>query len=67
LRWTSSGEHLPRAGSRSFLTNPTLVLQTEKEIVIIPATAVEGITRSLPESAGKAMDLANLGKAKRLK
>jgi hypothetical protein len=57
----------PEGRLKEFLKNPTLVLQTEKEIVIIPATAVESITLSLPESAGQAIGLPNLRKAKRLK
>jgi hypothetical protein len=52
---------------KEFIKNPTIVLQTEKEVVIIPATAVESITLPLPESAGKAMPLPNLRKGKRLK
>jgi hypothetical protein len=52
---------------QEFVNNPTLVLQTEKEVVIIPATAIESITFPLPESAGTAIPLRNVRKAKRLK
>jgi hypothetical protein len=50
-----------------FVKNPTIVLQTEKEVVIIPATAIESITLPIPESAGKAIALPNVRKARRLK
>jgi hypothetical protein len=50
-----------------FINKPAIVLQTEKELVIIPATAVESITLPFPESAGKAVALPNVRKARRLK
>ena len=52
---------------KEFIHNPMLVLQTEKEVVIIPATAVESITLALPESAAQAIALPNLRRGKRLK
>jgi hypothetical protein len=38
---------------REFIKNPTIVFQSEKEVVIIPATAIESITLPFAESAGK--------------
>ena len=51
---------------KEFTKDPTIVLQTEKEVVIIPATAVESITLALPAESGKAIALPNVRKAKRL-
>ena len=50
-----------------FINKPAIVLQTEKEVVIIPATAIESIALPFPEAAGKAIALPNVRKAKRLK
>ena len=50
-----------------FINKPAIVLQTEKELVIIPASAVESITLPFPESVGKATTLPNVRKARRLK
>jgi hypothetical protein len=52
---------------REFIKNPTLVFRTEKEVVIIPATAVESITVPLTESADKGRALPEVRKARRLK
>jgi hypothetical protein len=57
----------PEARLKEFTKDPTIVLQTEKDVVIIPATAIESITLSLPEPAGKAIALPDVRKAKRLK
>jgi hypothetical protein len=46
---------------------PALILQTEKEVVIIPATAIESATLQLPEPSGKAITFPGVRKAKRLK
>jgi hypothetical protein len=51
----------------AFSKDPTIVLQTEKEVVIIPATAIECITFPLPESGGTTTNLRNVRKGKRLK
>ncbi len=50
-----------------FIKDPTIVLQNEKEIVVIPATAVECVTIPVPESAGNAMPLRNVRKGRRVK
>jgi hypothetical protein len=52
---------------KEFSKNPTIVLRTEKEVVIIPATAIEHITLPLPESAGPRLKLSNTRRGKRLK
>ena len=52
---------------KEFAKAPTIVLQTEKELVIIPATAIESITLPLPEPFDKATALPDVRKAKRLK
>jgi hypothetical protein len=52
---------------KEFTKNPAILLQTEKEVVIIPATAIESITLPLPEPSGKAIALLDVRKAKRLK
>jgi hypothetical protein len=52
---------------REFANNPTILLQTGEEIIIIPATAIESITIPMAEPEGKSIDLPNVRKAKRLK
>jgi len=46
---------------KKFAKDPTIVLQTEGEVVIIPSTAIERITLPLPEE----ISLSNVRKAKR--
>jgi hypothetical protein len=41
------------ADINDFVTNPTIVLQTEKELIIIPSTAIECITLPVPDSVGR--------------
>jgi hypothetical protein len=52
---------------KEFTKNPTIVLQTENEVIIIPATAIENIILPLPESEDNPIALPNVRKAKRLK
>jgi hypothetical protein len=52
---------------KEFAKNPSLLLQTDKELIVIPATSIECITFALPASGGKSIDLPNVRKAKRLK
>jgi hypothetical protein len=52
---------------KEFARDPTIVLQTEEEIIIIPSTAVECITLPFPEFGRDAIDLPSIRKAKRLK
>ncbi len=58
----SSGTRL-----KEFAEKPTVVLQIENEVVIIPATAIESMTFSVLESAGEGMALHGVHPAKRLK
>lgn len=63
LFWGPSAE----ARLKEFAKDPTIVLQTEKEVIIIPATAIESITLPLPDPSSKATALPDVRKAKRLK
>jgi hypothetical protein len=51
---------------KEFIKDPTLVLKTEAELIIIPAHAVESISFALPESEQEQLALKNLRKATRL-
>jgi hypothetical protein len=50
-----------------FCKDPTIVLHVGKEVVIIPATAIETIGFPLPDAMGPTSGLRNVRKAKRLK
>jgi hypothetical protein len=50
-----------------FTKNPTIVLKTETEVVIIPATAIESISLEWPGAEDPMMNLPNIRKGKRLK
>jgi hypothetical protein len=52
---------------KEFVKNPAIVLQTEEEVIIIPATAIESITLPIPASAGKKIVLPDVRRARRLK
>jgi hypothetical protein len=49
-----------------FVRNPTIVLQTEKELIIIPSTAIECISLPVPESVGSLIDSPTVRKGKRI-
>jgi hypothetical protein len=51
---------------REFAKDPTLVLQTENEVILIPPSAIERITMSLGKSEREQVKLPNVTKAKRL-
>jgi hypothetical protein len=51
---------------REFLKDPTLVLKTDAELIIIPAHAIESISLALPESESRQLALTNLRRATRL-
>jgi hypothetical protein len=51
---------------REFLKDPTLVLKTDAELIIIPAHAIENIRFALSESEGRQLPLTNVRKATRL-
>jgi hypothetical protein len=50
-----------------FVKDPTIVLHAEKEVIIIPATAIECITVSLPDPPNQAFTFPNVRKGRRLK
>jgi hypothetical protein len=56
------------AGTRlkDFVSNPTLVIQTEKELIIIPSTAIECITLPAPDSAEGTISSSTIHKGKRV-
>jgi hypothetical protein len=51
---------------KAFTKNPTILLQTENEVIIIPATAIECITLLLPEAADERIALPHVVKATRV-
>ena len=52
---------------KEFIKDPTIVLQTDQEVLIIPASAIESISLAIPKTAAKEIALPNLRKGKRLK
>ena len=52
---------------KEFSKDPTILLRTENEVVIIPATAIERITFPLPDSEETASALSGVRKGKRVK
>jgi hypothetical protein len=77
IRYTSSREDqfevdlfgggASEARLKEFIKDPTIVLQTETELIIIPANSIERITLSLPQSGSEHVALPNVRKGKRLK
>jgi hypothetical protein len=61
------GEYTAEGRLKEFAKNPTIVLQTEKDVVIIPATAIESISMPIPDSPSGKVHLPNVRKAKRVK
>jgi hypothetical protein len=51
---------------KDFLKSPSITLQSENELIIIPATAIECITLPIPESARGAMASSTIRKGKRV-
>lgn len=49
-----------------FLSNPTVSLRTESELLIFPAAAIECISISLPPQSGQHVDLSNVRMAERI-
>lgn len=64
---TLQGGKFVEARLKEFANNPTILLQTDEEVIIIPATAIETITIPLSDSDGKLLDLPNVRRAKRMK
>jgi hypothetical protein len=60
------GGSAAEARLKEFVKDPTIVLHTEKELVIIPATAIESVSLAWSDGA-KDIALPNVRKAKRLK
>ena len=52
---------------KEFVQESNMVLQTDKEVIVIPSTAVECVTLLFPEGVGKELALPNVRKGKRLK
>lgn len=52
---------------KEFAQDPTLVLQTESELVVIPSSAIECLTISTSQADREQLTLDNVRKAKRLK
>ncbi|HJY86342.1 MAG TPA: hypothetical protein VKE24_05845 [Candidatus Acidoferrales bacterium] len=51
---------------KDFIKDPTLVLKTEAELIIIPAHAIECVSLALPESEIEELPLKRVRKATRL-
>jgi hypothetical protein len=51
---------------KEFVKNPTVVLQSENEVIIIPSTAIECITLGLPDTEGRAVALPGVRKGHRV-
>jgi hypothetical protein len=52
---------------KEFVKDPTLVLQAENELILVPASAIECITLSLVSTGRDQIPLEGIRKAKRLK
>ena len=52
---------------KDFAKDPSLLLQTESELILIPAAAIECITLSLPQSAIEELGFESVRKATRLR
>ncbi len=52
---------------KEFMKDPSIVLQTDKELVIIPASSIESISIALSEAVAKEMVFPNVRKGKRVK
>jgi hypothetical protein len=55
-----------KARLEAFLKTPNLVLQINTELLIIPGSAVECISITLPEAGDSRLDLGEIRSAKRL-
>ena len=61
------GGKFVEARLKEFANKPTILLQTDEEIIIIPATAIESITLPMADSEEKSLALPNVRRAKRVK
>ena len=51
---------------KEFVKDPTLVLKTETELIVVPAHAIESVSLTLPESGYEQLPLKNVRMARRL-
>jgi hypothetical protein len=51
---------------KEFANNPTFLFQTDEEVIIIPATAIETISIHLMDSEGESIALPDVRKARRV-
>jgi hypothetical protein len=51
---------------KEFAKDPTIVLQTGKEVIIIPSAAIESIIFTSPDSEYETIDLPNVHRATRV-
>jgi hypothetical protein len=51
---------------KDFASNPTIVLRTDEELIIIPSTAIENIRISYPEYGAEELDFSGVRRARRL-
>ena len=52
---------------KDFIKDPTLVLKTEAEVIVIPAHAIESVSLALSESEFEELPFKNIRRATRLK
>lgn len=52
---------------KDFAENPTIVMKTDSELIIIPAQAIESISLALPGPVGEQLPLKDIRHARRLK
>jgi hypothetical protein len=52
---------------KEFVKDPTVVLQTDNELIVIPSNSIERITFSLPQSGREGFQLGSVRIAKRLR
>jgi len=51
---------------KDFIKSPSITLQSENELIIIPSTAIECITLPVPDAARSAMASSTIRKGKRV-
>jgi hypothetical protein len=62
--WGGSGA---QARFTDFVSNPTIVLQLETELLVIPASAIECVSLAIPEDPEDKVVVGTLRKGKRIK
>lgn len=61
-----SGGGLSELRLKDFAENPTLVMKTDSEVIIIPAQAIESISLALPGPDDEQLPLNGIRQARRL-